>query len=135
MCQASTPSHQLSVGGWANSQGQGMSHLQTSNQSPTRCHVGVSLAAPGSMSPSPFFGYMPIMMSPSGARRMSRLYYFSKHLRLKRVVGPALLRIADNVYSPAAEKWSSRKLSLRLTEEYFLGVDRHVVAHVPRALP
>ena len=31
--------------------------------------------------------------------------------------------------------WPSRKLSLRLTEDYFLGVHRHVVAHLPRALP
>src|SRR5436190_4337487 len=41
-CQSSTPSQSPSVGGWANVHGQGMAHLQTSNQSPTRCQLGIS---------------------------------------------------------------------------------------------
>src|SRR5919202_4343621 len=48
MCQASTPWHQLSVGAWANSQGHGTSHLQTSNQSPCTCHSGTSTCWLGS---------------------------------------------------------------------------------------
>src|SRR5690242_19360528 len=42
MCQISTPAQSPSVGGWANVQGHGMVHLQTSNQSPLRCQLGAS---------------------------------------------------------------------------------------------
>src|SRR4051812_19668008 len=46
MWYASTPSQWLFVGGWANSHGQGMSHEQTSNQSPARCQSGMSGISP-----------------------------------------------------------------------------------------
>src|SRR6476661_6444341 len=41
-CQTRTPSQSPSVGGWANVHGHGTAHLQTSNQSPTRCQLGTS---------------------------------------------------------------------------------------------
>src|SRR2546427_933653 len=46
MCQARMPSQSPSLGAWANVQGQGMVQLQTSNQSPARCHCGTSDITP-----------------------------------------------------------------------------------------
>src|SRR5438128_2297246 len=43
MCQASTPSQSPVVGVCAKVHGQGMLHLQTSNQSPAICHPDTSV--------------------------------------------------------------------------------------------
>jgi len=45
MCQTRIPSQSPNVGGWANSHGQGMLHLQTSNQSPLADHRGTFVIA------------------------------------------------------------------------------------------
>src|SRR5436190_22038902 len=62
MCHTRTPSQSPSVGGWANVHGQGMAHLQTSNQSPTRCQLGTSaILSP----PSPTYQRAPPILAPA----------------------------------------------------------------------
>src|SRR2546423_7539775 len=68
ICQARTPSQSPSLGACANVQGHGIVHLQTSNQSPTRRHCGVSAMSAPSLGPGGPADYVIAWLgTPTGA--------------------------------------------------------------------
>src|SRR6478752_7338455 len=80
------PSQCPSVGGWANSHGQGMSHLQTSNQSPSTCHCGTFAIA----HPPRLRAIVPSLANRGAARKRGRFYEERFIVNLNIVIQPSL---------------------------------------------
>src|SRR5437868_14045127 len=88
MCQARMPSQSPSLGACANVQGQGMVHLQTSNQSPSRCQPGTSAMPPPSLGLGGFFS-----SSRAGSTVIDTARGFRRRGKMSKYVG-ALVALA-----------------------------------------